>query len=754
VIDDPALRGAEFARALSAATDDWLTVLLKRATDGSTEGLALLAVGGYGRGELAPGSDLDLLLLHEGRKDIAKLAERLWYPIWDSKVKLGHSVRTVKEAIKLAETDLDTATSLLSARLISGSQALRDELATKSLAQWRKGAKRWLVGLDQRNADRHAAAEEVAFLLEPNLKEGRGGLRDVHVLGFAELTNFAPTLIDHQALAAEYEVILSARVALHRLTGRASDVLLLEEQDAVATNLGYESADALMSSVASAARTIAWSSDDAWHELRRALHKHEHRSTPVSGGIWLRDGEIALDDDARPAKDSTLLLRVAAAAARHGTRIERRTLDRLAAEAPDLADPWPAGAVDELVALLLAGRPMIQVVESLDHRGLMSRVLPEWEAVRSKPQRNALHRFTVDRHLLESAANAAAFQSRVSRPDLLVLGALLHDIGKGYPGDHTDAGVALMATICPRLGISIDDAEVITQLVRYHLLLPIVATSRDIADDATITSVADAAGSSLVLELLAALTEADSLATGPAAWSPWKAELVVDLVSRTQHVLGGGEVHEVAWSLFPSAEVEALMGARQLAVRQEGEILTVVAPDRPGVFSKVAGVLALHGLDVVSAQAHSDEQGMAASEFRVVLPEDRDTNWGRVINDVDLALAGRLALDARLAERAKTYARRRAKMVEPVVPSMTAHNNASSNATVLEVRASDKTGVLYRITRALADMQLDIRHAKVSSLGGEALDSFYVRDSDGYKIVDPAHLAELERAVLHALAAG
>jgi [protein-PII] uridylyltransferase len=463
---------------------------------------------------------------------------------------------------------------------------------------------------------------------------------------------------------------------------------------------------------------------------------------------------VALDDEAQPAKDPTLLLRVAAAAARHGTRIERRTLDRLAAEAPDLANPWPAGAVGELVAMLLTGRPMIQVVESLDHKGLMSRVLPEWEAVRSKPQRNALHRFTVDRHLLEGTANAAALATRVSRPDLLVLGTLLHDIGKGYPGDHTEAGVELMATICPRLGLSADDTEIITQMVRLHLLLPVIATSRDIADDATITAVADAAGTPLILELLAALTEADSVATGPSAWSPWKAELVADLVSRTQHVLGGGEVHEVAWSLFPSEEVEALMGARQMAIRQEGDTLTVVAPDRPGVFSKVAGVLSLHGLGVVSAQAHSDEQGMAASEFRVVLPQDRETNWRKVIDDVDLALAGRLALDARLSERARTYARRRTKMVGTITTSMTAHNNASSNATVLEVRAADKIGVLYRITRALADMQLDIRHAKVSSLGGEALDSFYVRGSDGLKIYDPAHLAELERAVLHALAAG
>jgi [protein-PII] uridylyltransferase len=254
-----------------------------------------------------------------------------------------------------------------------------------------------------------------------------------------------------------------------------------------------------------------------------------------------------------------------------------------------------------------------------------------------------------------------------------------------------------------------------------------VATRRDLSDESTIRQVADAVGSATTLELLAALTEADSIATSTAAWSAWKAELVADLTARTGHVLGGGEVHEVAWSLFPSPEVQALMGARRTEFRTTDDRLTVVSPDRPGLFSKVAGVLSLNGLDVVGAQAHSDEQGMAASEFRVTPPKEGVISWDRIQRDLVLALEGRLALDARLAERARTYARRRRTAARDVVPHVHVHENASSDATVLEVRAPDAIGILYKMTRTLADMGLDIRHAKVSTLGHEVVDSFYVR---------------------------
>jgi [protein-PII] uridylyltransferase len=756
VIADRSLRGADLCHALSDVTDAWLTSLFDDAVGDGGGRAALVAVGGYGRRELAPCSDLDVLLLVEGRRLPASATERLWYPIWDAKLKLGHAVRTVKEALRLAGTDLDTATSLLSARHVAGDPRLTAALADGATAQWRKRSKGWLARLDATSIQRHAEHGEVAFLLEPNLKEGRGGLRDVHVLGWAE--GAQPVLADGDAgaLRAAYDRVLIARVELHRLHGRPGDVLALEDQDEVAARLEERDADALMTGISAAARTISWVSDEAWHRLRLATglaRTSGGADRPLASGIREQQGEIHLDDTADPARDPTLLLRAATAAARTRQRIDRTSLDRLAEETPPWPDPWPAGASDDLVALLLEAHDAIDVFESLDQRDLITRVLPEWEPVRAQPQRNANHRFTVDRHQWEAAANAADLADRVRRPDLLVLGALLHDLGKGYPGDHSETGVVLAERIGHRMGLAADDVGVMTALVRHHLLLPDVATRRDLSDDATITAVADAVGDPLILELLAALTEADSLATGPSAWGSWKAELVEELVDRVAHVLGGGQLSEATWSLFPSELVTQIMGEGRTAVLADGDRVTTVAPDRPGLFSRVAGVLSIHGLDVLGAQAHSDEQGMAANEFRVVPPDDGRIEWARVAADLERAIAGQLAIEARLADRARTYRRRRALAATAVTPSVRVDNEASSNATVVEVRAPDRIGLLYRVTKALADLGLDIRHARVQTLGPDVVDTFYVRSDDG-KVVDAFHLTELERALLHAIQPG
>ena len=759
LLADPSVRGRRFCRELSDATDAWLAELFAAALAqgegvgrADQQALALAAVGGYGRAELAPASDLDVVLLYAGRHAPALVSERLWYPVWDAKLKLGHAVRTVKEALRLAADDLETATSLLTVRHLAGDPALTAALADGARTQWQRRRKTWLGWLGRAVEERHAEHGEVAFLLEPNLKEGRGGLRDVHALAWAAEGDDVLAIGDAEALMRAYDVLLDARVELHRVTGRRGDVLALQDQDAVAARLALPDSDALMAGVSAAARTISWVSDEAWHRIRLAegaFGRWDGRVRAVAPGISERLGEVRLDDDAEPARDPTLLLRVATAAARTRLRIERASLDRLAEETPAWPDPWPVGASDELVAVLLEGHDAIPALESLDRRDLISRVLPEWEPVRARPQRNAYHRFTVDRHLWETAANAAGLAHRVHRPDLLVLGALLHDLGKGYPGDHSLVGVELVDRIGHRMGLAPEDIEVLVALVRLHLLLPDVATRRDLSDDATITGVAEAVGTQLVLELLAALTEADSMATGPSAWGSWKAELVEELVDRVAHVLGGGELSEATWSLFPSELVTLIMAERRTAVLADGDRVTTVAPDRPGLLSRVAGVLSIHGLDVLGAQAHSDEQGMAANEFRVAPPRDGVIDWTRVASDLDRAIAGQLAIEARLAERARTYRRRRALAAGAVRTSVRIDNEASSNATVVEVRAPDRVGLLYRITKAIADLGLDIRHARVQTMGPEVVDSFYVRGTEG-KVCDEYHLAELERALLHA----
>ena len=747
------LNGLEFCHALSNATDAWLRKIFESATEKmALRGkVALIAVGGYGRGELSPQSDLDLLLLHDDIKDIEDFASQIWYPIWDEGLKLGHAVRTVDQTAKLAADDLDTATSILTSRLVIGDANLAAQLHDAATSNWTDPKRRWLGRLHSRMIERQQKAGEVAFLLEPDLKEGMGGLRDIHAIGWAISGGLVLSADVSLALATHNETLTRARVALHRVTGRPGDVLRLEDQDAVSLTLGYADADSMMAAIAAAGRSVMWITDEAWALLDPPSVTGTQAVAP---SVEMVDGFVCLSDEANPSEDPTLLLRVATAAARQGARIRRDTLTRLAAETPNWPDPWPPGASDDLIALLLEGRKAIPVLEALDHHDLITRVLPEWATVRSRPQRNAYHRFTVDRHLWETVANAMDFRDTVARPDLLAFGALFHDIGKGRPGDHTEVGVALFNEIGHRMGLSDDDIETVLVLISQHLLLADVATRRDLSDDSTITAVAEPLRTAQNVDLLRALTIADSLATGPSAWGPWKAALVDELARRVKHLLGGGDITDVLWRLFPDAHVLEMMARGQLEVHTDQDTITVVNPDAPGVFSAIAGVLSLAGLDVLGADVHADEQGMAASQFRVAVPAYGPIEWGPVIDNLRKVFDKKLALEARIAERERTYARpRRRTALLPAAPSVRFDDSASSRSTFIEVRANDRIGILFRITEAMVELGLDIRHARVQTLSDEAVDTFYVRNRDGSLVTDPSHRKEIERAILHAVTA-
>ena len=360
---------------------------------------------------------------------------------------------------------------------------------------------------------------------------------------------------------------------------------------------------------------------------------------------------------------------MAQAAAGADLPIAPHTLARLASQCPALPTPWPRPALEAFVAVPAAGPPAVGVLEALDQAGLLVRLLPEWSSVRSKPQRNRYHRFTVDRHLVEAAAAAAALTRRVARPDLLLLGALFHDLGKGLPGDQTQVGMRVVAGLAPRLGLPAADVDVLVALVQHHLLLPDVATRRDLEDPATARAVADAVGSAEILELLHALTEADAVATGPAAWSSWKAGLVPALVRRASALLAGAPAPRAAaladWQ-------QALVDAGSLALAARDDEVTVVAPDGPGLLSTVTGVLALHRLSVRSASACSVSSPAAPGTpatsvvVRRVAPRyGALPDWSVVRHDLRRALDGELALPQVLAAREAAY---RSRPVVPVAP--------------------------------------------------------------------------------------
>ncbi|MFI0929078.1 [protein-PII] uridylyltransferase [Streptomyces sp. NPDC021012] len=776
--------------ALARLTDDWLAGLFAAAAP--PRGTALVAVGGYGRAELSPRSDLDLLLLHDGTADkaaVAALADRIWYPVWDLGLALDHSVRTPAEARATAADDLKAHLGLLDARPLAGDAGLVAALRTTVLADWRNQAPRRLPELDALCRERAERAGELQYLLEPDLKEARGGLRDAQVLRAVAASWLADA--PREGLDTARRRLLDARDALHLATGRATDRLALQEQDAVAAELGLLDADTLLREVYEAARTISYATDVTWREVNRVLKARSARParlrgllsrnggakppverTPLAEGVVEMDGEAVLALSARPERDPVLPLRAAAAAAQSALPISPHAVRRLAAAAKPLPAPWPAEAREELVTLLGAGEATVPVWEALEAEGLITLLLPDWERVRCRPQRNPVHTWTVDRHLVETAVRASSLTRRVGRPDLLLVAALLHDIGKGWPGDHSVVGETIARDLAARIGFDRTDTAVIATVVRHHLLLVETATRRDLDDPATVQSVATAVGTLGTLELLHALTEADALATGPAAWSSWRASLVADLVKRVAGVLAGAPLPDPE-AAAPSAEQERLAiealrtGEPVLALRTEpvaaepeepepvGVELLIALPEQPGVLPAVAGVLALHRLTVRAADLRAvalpsglGSDSVLVLDWRVAAEYGSLPEAARLRADLVRALDGSLDIPARLAEREAAYPRRRGLAAPP--PRVTVAAADSRLATVIEVRAQDAPGLLHRIGRALEGAAVRVRSAHVSTLGANAVDTLYVTRPDGSLLPDEEAI-DLARALEEAL---
>ncbi|UCA52670.1 [protein-PII] uridylyltransferase [Streptomyces sp. WA6-1-16] len=794
LLQQEARSGPPRRAALARLTDDWLTGLFTAAaTRAGVRGAALVAVGGYGRGELSPRSDLDLLLLHDGSADpaaVAALADAVWYPVWDLGLALDHSVRTPGEARKTAGEDLKVQLGLLDARPVAGDLGLVAGLRTAILADWRNQAPKRLPALHELCRERAERAGELQFLLEPDLKEARGGLRDATALRAVAASWVADA--PREGLAEARRTLLDARDALHLTTGRATDRLALQEQDQVAAALGLLDADTLLRQVYEAARTVSYATDVTWREVNRVLRARSARPklrallsgglgakptperTPLADGVVEADGEVVLARAARPERDPVLTLRAAAAAAEAGLPLSRHLVRHLAATARPLPVPWPPEAREELVTLLGAGEATVGVWEALEAEGIVTRLLPDWERVHCRPQRNPVHTWTVDRHLVETAVRAASLTRRVHRPDLLLVAALLHDIGKGWPGDHSVAGEVIARDMATRIGFDKHDVGVIATLVRHHLLLVDTATRRDLDDPATVQAVAGAVSSASTLELLHALTEADALATGPAAWSAWRASLVADLVKRVGAVLAG-EFPDEPDDEAPSAEherlaIEALRtGEPVLALHTQpeepagnGEVepvgveLLIALPDRPGVLPAAAGVLALHRLTVRAADLRAVELPNEVGEradllllsWRVAAEYGSLPQAARLRADLVRALDGSLDIRARLAEREAAYPRRRGVKAPP--PRVTVAAAGSRRATVIEVRAQDAPGLLHRIGNALEGSAVRVRSAHVSTLGANAVDAFYVTGTDGEPLT-PARASEVAREVEKAL---
>ena len=550
---DFAVAGAGQARraALSAFNRQWLAEIWANATGGSRiEGIALAAVGSIGRGDAGPLSDYDLVLLHSERslpaKELTALADRIWYPIWDAGVRLDHSVRTVTQCRQVAAADFIAAVGLLDLSPLAGDEQLVVAARSTVAHDWRGNARKRLPQLVEAVASRHQRQGDLAQSIEPELKEAHGGLRDMTVL--AALAEAWLADRPHGGVDAAQSTLLDVRDAVHVVTGRGRDRLGREDHDAVAALLGHQDADDLLTAVSHAGRVIAYSLDGT---LRRAGQSQRARTlrvgprrpqmTPLGHGLFSSDGEVVLGWARLAESDEGMPLRAGVVAARAGLPIAPATLDNLAASSPAPTAPWPAWMRDLLGDLLAAGPGLVSVWEGLDQVGIVDQWIPEWAGVRSRPQRSAVHRHTVDRHLIETVVRAAGLVRRVSRPDLLLVAALLHDIGKVRGAhDHSVTGAELTAPIVTRWGFAPRDVDILVTLVREHLTLIELATRRDHQDPATVdAAIAAVGGDGEVFEMLLALTESDASAAGPAAWTDWRATLLDQLAVAVRERLQG-----------------------------------------------------------------------------------------------------------------------------------------------------------------------------------------------------------------------
>jgi [protein-PII] uridylyltransferase len=804
----PGHHGIWAARRRAELVDECLLRLWDRAEAPAT--CALVAIGGYGRRLQLPASDVDVLLLHDGASpvDVRRLTDAILYPLWDAGLAVGQAVRTPQECAEIARERFDALTAMLDGRVLAGDA----HVASRALAAVREPVTAdpdgFVDKLRSASTERRERFGSAAHLLEPDLKEGSGGLRDVTSIGWLEIALGADLVgagllrsHEREALDAAEEFLVRARSAIHLETGKRTDRLIVDLQPAVARAMGFVDEPRLI----------------AIDGLMRALFQHARAVEHVLGVVVDRAagaGGTVVPGEARsgagsPRTDPAAVLVLLADVADADGVASAELLDAI--EDAEVPDPvvWTDAARHAFLRLLRAGGPGIRMLDALDRLDLLARYLPQWRAVRCRPQRDPYHRLTVDAHLTE-ALEGMARVLRLGDPDdpihdelaplladhdALLLGALLHDIGKVGEGSHVPIGARAAAEFLDAMGVAADTRDLAVFMVAEHLLLPDTATRRDLTDENLVLDVAARVGTPERLAALYLLAKADAVATGPAAWTPWRRTLIRELVAKVQHVLERGEMGErLATRLTdrverirevlgnePEADVERFvlrmprgyfltvepsqaarhfrtitpaLGANEVrtatanGVRPGTYEVLVVAIDRPGVLSWISGALAIGGISILSAQVFTTEDGTAVDLFEVegaFEPEITESRWRAFRSTLRRTIEGSISLEHRVDEKRRSYPS--PKVTTPVTVQV--DNHASDFFTVVEVGAPDRIGLLYDITRVFADLKLDVHLAKVATYAGRVVDAFYVRDGVGRKIEDPVQLGEIESA-LHA----
>ena len=804
--------------------------------------VAVVALGGYGRQELFPFSDIDLMILFHPkfRKRVSSVVDGLLYPLWDTGYEVGHGVRTVKESMTQAEGDFVFQVAMLDARLIAGSKALFGELVAAYRKRFVDGRRdRFIQNMNRFNEERRARFGSHSYLLEPNIKESKGGLRDLQAMVWSAKVVFgidsvqgivdAGFLLESEGRRFEeaHNMLVRIRNRLHYISGRKNDQLYFEQQEEMAAAFGYQdgeealSVEHFMRDVYGHLRTVAVITDLFFDHINEVLGLAETgvqlADRKIENGIELRQNKIHLvarSDELR-AKPH-LLMRTFLAASRYAVPVHHRSKMAITENlglitpkiccSPRMAKPF--------LAILLSPENNLKVLEALLETGLLGVYIPEFARIDTLAQHDVYHIYTVDRHLLQAVAELHKVvgeepEIAASFSDLkpFYLAALLHDIGKNSGFDHSEYGADLVQMIGERLCLGDGEIEDLSFLVRYHLFIPENALRRDLNDMVFIRRCAETIGNSRRLAMLYLLSVADSRATGPSAWSDWKATLMRDMYLKVDAYLAHrGDSDDmqgivdrqfeegVAWlrdqveglvreeeglrmkvedlsadylnSFTPETVGEHLRMHRDhyRVIRQKSLTVArkaadhwsvlVMSRDNPGLLAKICGVMALNNLNVVNAQIFTWCDGTVVDVIDVK-PSDgltfEERDWQKLNDDLDKAVSHRLGLSYRLYEKLKNSYGYKRELTGSQEHRVVLDNDGSDDFTIVEVHATDLPGQLYRISQTLADFGINIHKAFIATEVGQLIDVFYVLDRNGERIQAEEYKQELIHGLLHAI---
>ncbi len=830
------LKGQALLSEQSRVVDEFIAEHFNGVADEKTaESVALVALGGYGRGELFPYSDIDLLILFrpEAKEEMEQVANGVLYPLWDTGLDVGHGVRTVEECMSFAREDFFFQVALLDSRLLVGSKSLFDELLSCYRSDFVEGARdEFVQTMKSFREERRKRFGSHGYLLEPNIKESKGGMRDIQAMLWTAIVVFglsgleaiaqAGILLDEERddFLESWNMLARVRNRLHYISGRKNDQLYFEQQEKVAAAFGYRSkkgvlgVESFMRDLYGHLQTVAVTTnlffDHVDDVLGFARRKEQGEGRIIEKGIEARNNRIHLtasqeELSARPH----LLMRTFLASANTGLPLHHRTRKMIGRNLDLVTDKMRTSArmAKSFFEIMVTAKDILGVMEVMLETGLLTAYIPEFGRIESLAQHDVYHIYTVDRHLLQTVAELRLVASEeesvfltIATPHVLYLAALLHDIGKGAGGDHSQIGADAVGEVGRRLGLDEAECACLQFVVRYHLFLPENALRRDLNDELFIRRCAEEIGDADRLAMLYLIAVADSRATGPSAWSDWKGTLLyemylkvhpylqfsepgnvvsqvdqgVDWLREQVGVLLDGEegVHvtvddlpaDYLLSFTPEAVAAHVRMHRDNfnVLQQKAMIfhqnlqsqwsLLIMCRDQSGLLAKICGVLSLHNLSVLNAQIFTWKDGSAVDVLDVQ-PEDgvqyEEKDWQALNDDLNLALNHRLGLGHRLYKKLSPGYGRRKLPAGSCETRVVMDNKASDHYTVVEVYSCDSSGQLYRITQTLADFGISIHRAYIATEVEQLIDVFYVLDSQGEKVIEPSFIDELRDGILH-----